>query len=269
MPHTTTKAPRPSFVATKLILVFTTLVLAVFGAAGWLLSLWSSSKELASLLAIVFLSAPLLASAIAALYPNLSANMRFVAILVMTACISMDVASNVRSYVIIEEKARQTTVESQMFLHLEERASAMARLEAAEQALANVPNPSATGEIRTRETWLAVIEMRTRERDQALSRVPTSGEKQIQTPPPIISIELVWIIFSAFSVAVVLGWSLLASAKQNTSEAPESAGELVEELKAELKKTRSQLHQTRKDRKSLERKLLIASEGPQLVAINR
>ena len=167
MPHTTTTAPRPSFVATKLILVFTTLALAAFGASGWLLSLWSTSKELAILLAIVFLSAPLLASAIAGLFPRLSATMKSIAILVITACVSMDVASNVRSFVIIEEKALEGAVEGQLSLYSGERASARARLEAAEQALAQVPNPSATGKIRTRETWLAVIEKRTRERDRA------------------------------------------------------------------------------------------------------
>lgn len=45
--------------------------------------------------------------------------------------------------------------------------SAQARLDTAQAALDAIPNPSATGEIRNRQTWTETIETRTRLRDQA------------------------------------------------------------------------------------------------------
>lgn len=266
-----TRQPR-HFPVNTLSLLAATLALAVFGSVGWVVSLYEVSPALALLMAAVFLTAPLLAAATASLYPHLSAAMKCVAVLVIVSCSSMDVISNVRSFVVIEEAARKATIESQLFLLMEERTSATARLAAAEEALANVPDPSATGEIRNRDTWNDVMDRRTEERDNAQAALQALKDDTVELPPSIIPLELVWTIFTAFTAAIVLGWSLLASAKQSANAATESTDEQdhpdvrVEYLQLELKKARSQLYHTRKDRKAIERELVAARRGPQLVA---
>lgn len=70
---------------------------------------------------------------------------------------------------------------------------AQTRLDVAQAALANVPDPSATGQIRNRDTWQLVIDRRTAERDEAAQALSAAQAVEI----PILLIAGVMAMFQA------------------------------------------------------------------------
>lgn len=269
-------ARRVNFPVSTLLLWAAAVVLGAWGASGWYITLQDRSLPMAVMISATFAAAPIIAAILATLLPRVGVVAKLAASVVILAFVSMDALGNARAFFAFEEIAQSTELEELQASLKTDLARATDRLDAAQAAFESIPVPSATGEIRRASTYEMVITPILAERKEAQEALDNLKAQPEPTMEPLAPVEVVWTIFSAISLGVVVAFFILADAKvrqkstTEDSEAPQNAdNEEVEQLTEALKKARSDLHKARKDGAALRRQMAGVIEFPGQVSHTR
>ncbi|NQY98763.1 MAG: hypothetical protein HRT82_16540, partial [Henriciella sp.] len=153
MNQTSTNRTARVFPFATATLLAATILAAIFGASGSLVTLWPTSPVLALILAGVFVAAPLLATGIASAFTHMSKTAKPMAFAAILALVALDSAANVRSWSVLQDFALEQQANTERTAHLENLEQAQSRLKAAQDKLNSVPLPDAEGSIRRVSTY--------------------------------------------------------------------------------------------------------------------
>ena len=250
-----------SFPASTALLWTCTAVLAAWGASGWLVSLQDRSITMAVLMAATFAVAPIMAAVLATLLPRVSGATKLIAVVVLGAFVAMDALGNARAFFAFQDVALSAELADVTAQHEADLERARVRVDSAQAKYAAVPTPSVNGEIRRASTYELIVTPLLAERDEAQAALEALEAKPAPTVEPLAPPAVVWAIFSAISLGIVVAFGVLADAKRRAcgdgeseldQEHTESANS---ETENKLKTANRLLHSTRKDRASLRRRV--------------
>lgn len=263
-------AGRTNYPVSTVLLWTAAVVLGAWGASGWFVTLHDRSLPMAIMISATFGVAPIIAAILATLLPRVGVSAKLAASVVILAFVSMDALGNARAFFAFEEIALSAELEELQASNQADLKRATDRLDAAQAAFESVPVPSATGEIRRASTYELVITPILEERKAAQVAFDRLKAQPEPTVEPLAPVEVVWSVFSLISLGMVIAFCVLSDAKarkeaikyapQETESVQDDAE--VEQLTEALKKARSDLHKTRKDRATLRRQMAGVIEFP-------
>ena len=250
-----------SFPVSTALLWTCTAVLAAWGACGWYVTLHDRSLPMAVLMSATFAVAPIMAAVLATLLPRVSDVTKLIAVVVIAAFVSMDALGNARAFFAFEQAALSAELADVTQQHEAALERARDRVDAAQAKYAAVPTPSVSGEIRRASTYELIVAPILAERDAAQAALEALEAKPMPTVEPLAPPAVVWSVFSAISLGIVVSFGVLEDAKRNANtaareldqeELPTSA---PSETESKLKTANRQLYATRKDRAALRRRV--------------
>lgn len=251
-----------SFPISTALLWACTAVLATWGAAGWFVTLHDQSLPMAVLMSATFAVAPIMAAVLATLLPRVSNVTKLIAVVVIAAFVSMDALGNARAFFAFEEAALSAELTDITEQHEADLKRARDRVDAAQAKYEAVPTPSVNGEIRRASTYELIVTPIIAERDEAQVALEALEAKPVPAVEPLAPPAVVWAIFSAISLGIVVAFFVLADAKHRAfggdardADQEEQTDSVRSVTEGKLKTANRQLYATRKDRAALRRRV--------------
>ncbi len=255
-------AGRTTFPVSTALLWASAVVLGAWGASGWWITLQDRSLPMAIMVSATFAVAPIIAAILATLLPRVGLVAKLVASVVILAFVSMDALGNARAFFAFEEVALSAELQDLKAAHQVDLERATGRLDAAQAAFEAVPVPSATGEIRRASTYEMIITPILKEREAAQGAYDTLKAQPSPSVEPLAPAILVWIVFSAISLGVVISFFVLADAKNRTVVVEATDSTEAEELASTLLQIRADLPRGNKNKEELRRQIKGVIEFP-------
>ena len=171
------------------------------------------SMPMAVLMAATFAVAPIMAAALATLLPRVSDVTKLITMVVIAAFVSMDALGNARAFFAFQDAALSAELTDVTEQHQAALDRARDRVDAAQAKYEAVPTPAANGEIRRASTYELIVTPILAERDEAQAALEALEAQPAPAVEPLAPPAVVWSIFSAISLGIVVAFGVLSDAK--------------------------------------------------------
>lgn len=152
------KPRQPKWLLARSAFVMAALFFAAFAVIYWGRNLWDASPALAVFVAAGFALSALVTPTVVPKIASARGGARWGLAAVCIVFGLVDTIGLTGAFAGVEKDMTRAAYEADLSAHEAERGRLLTALETAQAQLAAVPTPNATGEIRTRETWLAVTQ---------------------------------------------------------------------------------------------------------------
>lgn len=205
------RRPRqPVWLLARFALVAAALFFAAFAVIYWGRNLWAASPALAVFVAAGFGLSALVTPTVVPKLASARGGARWGLAAVCIVFGLVDTIGLTGAFAGVEKDMTQAAYEADMSAHEAERIRLLGLLETAQAKLDAVPLPNATGEIRTRETWLAVTETLRADLDTAKGELSALVEP---TRPDVFDDAFVALVSGLLQVALAIGLLSLEAAR--------------------------------------------------------